>query len=165
MRSYSSSFNSIVLPQVCDVCLSRNGDQIVPDRFALDPPYPYDILCPLCVDSLLGALSSISLAGLRYREIYGKFPNQCTKRDPIKCFHECARISSWKGSKFESRMIHSVSPISVHLVMFELSSSWLLSGKCTSHDCWFSLILDRRECVRVVVWCLFVLRRTSIGFL
>lgn len=55
-------------PQLCEICVSYSGSQLLPDRMSNDEPYRYHMLCPLCLDDFLGAYPLLWQT-LRKREI------------------------------------------------------------------------------------------------
>ena len=60
------------LPSLCGACATTsNMSRYLPDRSDCDPPYSYEILCPLCMDELLGVYSVLFLL-LRDRELTGR---------------------------------------------------------------------------------------------
>ena len=64
--------DGVRLPQLCTICASARGEQLLPDRSDATPPYRYDVLCPLCLDDLLD-LFPIGPRTFAQREVWGRF--------------------------------------------------------------------------------------------
>ena len=43
----------VSLPQLCTACSFHQAYQLIPERGDASPPYRYDVMCPLCLDSFL----------------------------------------------------------------------------------------------------------------
>ena len=63
------------LPTHCTVCEAADAHVVLPDRSAAFPPERYDVLCPLCLDQLLG-LFPLMPRLLRAREVTGAWPRR-----------------------------------------------------------------------------------------
>lgn len=65
-------FDTKKMFQSCSVCdAAPTRVQLLPDRIESDPPYVYQILCPLCLDDFLDVFPSLHRALVR-REVTGK---------------------------------------------------------------------------------------------
>ena len=64
---------------LCSVCVRHVGTQLVPDRSEHDPPYRFQVMCPLCLDAFCD-LFPLRPETLFRRQLTGKRPLLPPKR-------------------------------------------------------------------------------------